>query len=227
MRSRETWQTRQGAHSTVFMSTTRCSLADVSCSLWAQPFNTHLLTEARRLFIYVSPSITTHLRGRLTSQQVNNQTGSFRHWGVSFSQRESFMRHLPCSAMCALNHTGRMYGRARAAAIDWTTISLSQRSSSGHRRCNIFNLVRVQTVLIFDSFGLDVTVRYCTVFVFVLLLCVCLYHKHTFCARGWEWRGAGSQNTTVPLWKDEVIQGSDFKMEVPQKIRYTSLHSWR
>lgn len=120
------------------------------------------------------------------------------------------MRHLPCSAMCALNHTGRMYGRAGAAAIDWTTISLSQRSSSGHQRCNILNLVKGK---LFDIDWLILTKCmgvYLFVYLFVFVFCLfVLPQTHILCKRGKK----------QDVWKNEVIQESDFKRKVPQKLQ--------
>lgn len=121
------------------------------------------------------------------------------------------MRHLPCSAMCALNHTGRMYGRAGAAAIDWTTISLSQRSSSGHQRCNILNLVRGK---LFDIDWLILTKCHGLKWHGFLFLFVCLFVCFTPNTHLVQ-EGEKKQD----VWKNEVIQESDFKRKVPQKLQ--------
>lgn len=128
------------------------------------------------------------------------------------------MRHLPYSAMCALNHTGRMYGRAGAAAIDWTTISLSQRSSSGHQCCNILNLVRGK---LFDIDGLILTkchgLKWHGVFFWFFLFICLFYPKHTFSARG------GGETGCLKKWSDTRKW---FQKESSSKITNTSFHSW-
>lgn len=125
------------------------------------------------------------------------------------------MRHLPCSAMCALNHTGRMYGRAGAAAIDWTTISLSQRSSSGHQRCNILNLVRgklfdIDWLILTKCHGLELHRGLFVLFCFV-------FTPNTHLVQEGEKTGCLKKWSDTRKW---------FQEESSSKITNTSFHSW-